>query len=305
MSQKVINSSSSSLCQLCKMPTNIIVDGTSGEVICTNCGSVLNELEDIKAEWGVFDAEDRNSKLRTGGPTSLAIHDRGLSTRIGNLNRDASGQPIESSMVARINRWKKWDFRSQNNNLQRNLHNAFYHLDLIKNTLSLSDSAIEKVAYLYRKIQEKGLVKGRTIRGVIVVSTYITCRELEIPRTLKEISAILNVSEKSTSKIYRKVVIDLDLKIPQPDLVKISMRISNKCGISEKAKRYAIRLVTDLKKNDISVGKHPMGLAGAVVYAANKMFKENVTQGQVAAAAGITEVTLRHNLNSVMKMNLI
>ena len=161
MSQKVINSSSSSLCQLCKIPTNIIVDGTSGEVICTNCGSVLNELEDIKAEWGVFDAEDRNSKLRTGGPTSLAIHDRGLSTRIGNLNRDASGQPIESSMVARINRWKKWDFRSQNNNLQRNLHNAFYHLDLIKNTLSLSDSAHRESCLPLQENTGKGFSKRK------------------------------------------------------------------------------------------------------------------------------------------------
>jgi transcription initiation factor TFIIB len=304
MSQKIINSSSSLLCQLCKKPANIIVDRESGEVICTNCGSVLNEVEGIKADFDLFDAEDRNSKLRTGGPTSLAIHDRGLSTRIGSIDRDASGQPIESSMKNRINRWKRWDFRSQNNNLQRNLHNAFYHLDLIKNTLSLSDLAIEKIAYLYRKIQEKGLVKGRTIRGVIVVATYITCRELEIPRTLKEISAILNVGEKSASKIYRKVILDLDLKIPQPDLIKISVRISNKCGISEKAKRYAIRLMNELKRTEISVGKHPMGLAGAVVYAANKTFKENITQGQVAAA-GITEVTLRHNLNSVMKMNLI
>lgn len=305
MSQKVINSSSSLLCKLCKKPTNIIVDRSSGEVVCTNCGSVLTEEDGFKAEWGIFDAEDRDSKLRTGGPTSLAIHDRGLSTRIGNVDRDASGQIIELSMKNRINRWRRWDFRSQNNNLQRNLHNAFYHLDLIKNTVNLSDLAIEKIAYLYRKIQEKGLVRGRTIRGVIVVATYITCRELEIPRTLKEISALLNVSEKSASKIYRKVIIELDLKIPQPDLIKISVRISNKCGISEKAKRRAIRLMNDLKKKEITVGKHPMGLAGAVVYAANKAFKENITQGQVAAAAGITEVTLRHNLNSVMKMNLI
>ncbi len=305
MSQKVINSSSSLLCKLCKKTTNIIVDRSSGEVVCTNCGSVLTEEEGFKAEWGIFDAEDRDSKLRTGGPISLAIHDRGLSTRIGNIDRDASGQLIDLSMKNRINRWRKWDFRSQNNNLQRNLHNAFYHLDSIKNMVNLSDLAIEKIAYLYRKIQEKGLVKGRTIRGVIVVATYITCRELEIPRTLKEISALLNVSEKSASKIYRKVITELDIKIPQPDLIKISVRISNKCGISERAKRYAIRLMNDLKRKEIAVGKHPMGLAAAVVYAANKAFKENITQGQVVAAAGITEVTLRHNLNSVMKMKLV
>ena len=43
MSQKVINSSSLILCSLCNRDTNILTDQDSGEVICTNCGSVMND----------------------------------------------------------------------------------------------------------------------------------------------------------------------------------------------------------------------------------------------------------------------
>ena len=43
MSQKVINSSSLILCSLCNRDTNILTDQESGEVICTNCGSVMND----------------------------------------------------------------------------------------------------------------------------------------------------------------------------------------------------------------------------------------------------------------------
>jgi transcription initiation factor TFIIB len=303
MSQKVINSSSLILCSLCNRHTNILTDQDSGEVICTNCGSVMNDkVVETKAEWNTFDSEDRNSKSRTGAPTSLAKHDRGLSTVIGKINKDAAGQQIDTAMKNRINRWRKWDFRSQNSHAERNLHTAFIHLDMMKSALGLPDSVIEKIAYLYRKIQERGLVRGRTIKGVVAVASYIACREMEIPRTLKEISDISNVREKAISKIYRKVMVELDLKMPQVDLMRIIVKIANKCGISEKAKRYAMKMMAEIIKKEISVGKHPMGLAGAVLYMSCKNYDEGITQGQIAEVAGVTEVTIRHNLDTIMKM---
>jgi transcription initiation factor TFIIB len=303
MSQKVINSSSLILCSLCNRDTNILTDQESGEVICTNCGSVMNDkVIEAKAEWNAFDSEDRNSKSRTGAPTSLAKHDRGLSTVIGKINRDAAGQQIDIAMKNRINRWRKWDFRSQNSHAERNLHTAFIHLDMMKSALGLPDSVIEKIAYLYRKIQERGLVRGRTIKGVVAVASYIACREMEIPRTLKEISDISDVREKAISKIYRKVMVELDLKMPQVDLMRIIVKIANKCGISEKSKRYAMKMMAEIIKKEISVGKHPMGLAGAVLYMSCKNYDEGITQGQIAEVAGVTEVTIRHNLDSIMKM---
>jgi transcription initiation factor TFIIB len=303
MSQKVINSSSLILCSLCNKDTDILTDQESGEVICTNCGSVMNDkVLETKAEWNAFDSEDRNSKSRTGAPTSLAKHDRGLSTVIGKINRDAAGQQIDIAMKNRINRWRKWDFRSQNSHAERNLHTAFIHLDMMKSALGLPDSVIEKIAYLYRKIQERGLVRGRTIKGVVAVASYIACREMEIPRTLKEISDISNVREKAISKIYRKVMVELDLKMPQVDLMRIIVKIANKCGISEKSKRYAMKMMAEIIKKEISVGKHPMGLAGAVLYMSCKNYDEGITQGQIAEVAGVTEVTIRHNLDSIMKM---
>ena len=88
----------------------------------------------------VFDSEDRSSKSRTGAPTSLAKHDRGLSTVIGKINRDASGQQFDTAMKNRIGRWRTWDFRTQNNHAQRNLHNAFAQLDMMKKDIRFAIS---------------------------------------------------------------------------------------------------------------------------------------------------------------------
>src|SRR5919107_1727532 len=258
MSQELINSYSSILCPLCNKQTDIITDQESGEIVCVNCGSVITDkAQDTRAEWNAFDAEDMNLRARTGAPTSLAKYDRGLSTVIGKINRDASGQQIDASMKNRIDRWRTWDSRSQTNDpTKRNLQSAFMQLYTMKGVLGLPDSVIEKIAYLYRKIQEKGLVKGRTIKGAVAVASYIACREMEIPRTLKEIATICNLKEREMARVYRKVMFELDLKIPQDDPIKKIIKIANKRGIWEKTKRHAIKTMVEIIKRGVSAGKN-------------------------------------------------
>lgn len=264
---------------------------------------ITDKAQETRAEWNAFDTEDTNLKSRTGAPTSLAKYDRGLSTVIGKINRDASGQQFDSMMRNRIDRWRTWDTRSQtHDSTKRNLQAAFMQLYTMKDALGLPDSAIEKIAYLYRKIQEKGLVKGRTIKGAVAVASYIACREMEIPRTLKEIANITNLKEREITRVYRKVIVELDLKIPQDDPIKKIIKIANKCGISEKAKRYAMKMMVEIIKKEISAGKNPMGLAGAVLYTSCKNYSEDVTQREIAEAAEVTEVTIRHNLGSIVNM---
>jgi len=304
ISQEIINSYSSVLCPLCNKHTDIITDQESGEMVCIICGSVITDkAQETVSERIAFNADGINLKTRTGAPTSLAKYDRGLSTVIGRVNRDASGQQIDTSMRSRIGRWRTWDARSQtNDSAKKNLQAAFMQLYTVKGTLGLPDSVTEKIAYLYRKILEKGLIRGRTIKGAMAVATYIACREMEIPRTLKEIADISNLKEREIARVYRKVMFELDLKIPQDDPIKKIIRIGNTCRASEKAKRYAVKMMAEIIKKGISAGKNPMGLAGAVLYVSCKNHNESITQRKIAEAAGVTEVTIRHDLDSIMKM---
>ena len=48
---------------------------------------------------------------------------------------------------------------------------------------------IERTAYIYRKAQQRGLVRGRTIDAILAAASYIACRDLNVPKTLKEVAA--------------------------------------------------------------------------------------------------------------------
>jgi transcription initiation factor TFIIB len=50
---------------------------------------------------------------------------------------------------------------------------------------------------------------------------------------------------------------------------------------------------------EISAGKNPMGLAATVVYISCIKTGENITQKDIAQAAGITDVTLRNRFKDL------
>ena len=132
--------------------------------------------------------EELEKRTRSGGPISLARHDMGLSTIIGSSGRDASGQLLTASMRSTIERLRTWDNRIQlRHNKDRNFIRAFYQLDRLKDKLGLTNAIIEKAAYVYRKAQERGMVRGRTILGVLTAAVYIACREMQMSKTLNDV----------------------------------------------------------------------------------------------------------------------
>jgi len=131
---------------------------------------------------------------------------------------------------------------------------------------------------------------------------YAACREVETPRTLKEIAEIMNIKKGDLAACYRKLVHELDLKMPVVDSVQNVARIASKIGISEKTKRYAIEILRKAEENKISAGKNPMGLAAAALYAACVTNGEDKTQRDVAEAASITEVTVRNRYKGLLEL---
>jgi transcription initiation factor TFIIB len=285
------------VCKTCYKFADVITDAESGETICTNCGMVMSNDKSFQhtPEWRAFDANQMRDRSRVGMPMTLTRHDKGLSTVIGKPDKDASGQGLDSSTRSMMQRLRMWDYRIQvSTPTDRNLKNAFQKLDRLKGKLGLPDNVIEKAAYIYRKVQQQGMVKGRTIAATLAASIYVASREAGVPRTLTEIASLSNISHKELSRVYRLIVLNLDLKVPMVDPVKCIAKIANKMEISEKTKRHAMSYMHNVITSGIAAGKDPMGLAGAVLYLSCIRGDEHRTQLDVAAASGVTEVTLRN-----------
>lgn len=285
----------------------MITDLESGEVVCSKCGLVLPEIMiDGRAEWRTFGSEhDNNSsnRQRVGLPNALAVYDRGLSTIIGRDNVDFTGRRLDGSGNSAMQRLRTWDARSRvHSPAKRNLMQAFSELGRLKDKLGLSDVIVEKAAYIYRKAQDKKLVRGRSISSVLAAAIYMACREAGTHRSIHDMAEITKIKSKAISRDYRLLVLELDVKVPLIDHERCVSKIANKANISERTKRIAIDKMKNVVREELSAGKNPMGLAAAVLYLSCRSNKEeNQTQKDIADAAGITEVTIRNRVKDLLK----
>jgi transcription initiation factor TFIIB len=281
----------------------MVTDLESAEVVCGSCGLVSpDKAMEGRAEWTTFESDNRNSssRQRIGLPNSLAFHDRGLSTIIGSQNKDSSGHTLNAYVNSSMQRLRIWDARSRSNiSGHRNLMRAFNELDRLKDKLGLTNAIVEKAAYIYRKAEEKHMMKGRSISAIIAAAIYLSCRELGAPKSLREMSETSQVNPKALRHHYRLLALELDIKVPLIEPSKYIARIADKAAISEKTKRIAVATMEEITKNELSAGKNPVGLAATVLYLSCLASNENRTQMNIAASAGVTEVTIRNRFKEL------
>ncbi|MCJ7431602.1 transcription initiation factor IIB [Candidatus Bathyarchaeota archaeon] len=282
---------------------NLVHDYDTGETVCGDCGLVLYEqMMDKGPEWRAFTQEEKASRSRVGVPTSYSVHDKGLSTAISQVDRDAFGRKLPLSTRLQMWRLRKWQIRSRvHSSVDRNLAQAMAELDRLSDKAYIPPPIKEKAAVIYRKALDKGLVRGRSIAAIAAAALYAACRACGTPRTLREIAEASLVDKKDVARCYRLLLRELDVHMPIADPLTYVSKIAERTGISGRTQGIAIQILREARKRRASAGKDPMGLAAAALYIACLQNNEKKTQKDIAEAAGVTEVTVRNRYKSLKK----
>jgi len=289
--------------------SNLVEDYDLGEVICQSCGLVLSEHAINRGpEWRAFTKEEKEQRGRVGIPTSFSIHDKGLSTVIDHVNRDAFGRQLPLARRLEMLRLRKWQIRTRvHSSVDRNLAQAMAELDRLTDRIHVPAPIKERAAVIYRKALDSGLVRGRSIAAIAAASLYAACRYSETPRTLKEVSAASRIRKKDVARCYRLLLRELEMKMPVEDPVKCVSKIASKVDISMQTQRKAFDILKEARRRGMVAGKDPMGLAAASLYVACVLEGEKKTQKEIAEVANVTEVTVRNrykNLKETLGLNV-
>jgi len=282
--------------------TNLISDNSRGEIVCNVCGLVLSQnIIDSGPEWRAFSSEEANRKARVGAPTTLTLHDKGLSTMIGWKNKDAFGKSISPKMKAEVYRLRKWHVRTRTNkSIDRNLAYAMNELDRFASQLSVSRELKESAAHIYRKMAHKNLIRGRSIEAMLIASIYLSCRLNNIPKTLDDFIEFALVDKKKIARCYRLILTELKVNIQVSSPINFIPRFCAELNLSGKTQNRAAELLKLAKKYHLTAGKAPTGLAGAALYVAAIQEGERRTQKEISLAAGVTEATIRNRYKEIV-----
>lgn len=286
---------------------NLVHDYDTGETVCGDCGLVLYEqMMDKGPEWRAFTQEEKASRSRVGVPTSYSVHDKGLSTAISQVDRDAFGRKLPLSTRLQMWRLRKWQIRSRvHSSIDRNLAQAMAELDRLSDKVYIPPPIKEKAAVTYRKALDKGLVRGRSIAAIAAAALYAACRGSGTPRTLREIAEASLVDKKDVARCYRLLLRELEVHMPIADPLTYVSKIAERTGISGKTQGLAIQILREARNKRAAAGKDPMGLAAAALYIACLQNNEKKTQKDIAEAAGVTEVTVRNRYKTLKKQLML
>ncbi len=271
-------------------------DVSRGETVCAVCGYVAAEnMIDPGAEW--VNHSDGNDRSRVGAPTTLTLSDKGLSSEISRTDL-TSGAAKRHGMTGKAARdWRRRqriDQRSKTRDSRaRNLTTA---MQFIRDRGGLPPQIQQQAASLYRHSVDRGLVTGRSIRGVSAACVYLAAREARIPRRIEDVAEafdmVSEIEQKELKRTIRLVARNLGTRHitgPEEYFEKFHSDLQLPPSVLGAARDIWRAVGEDLAWQ----GKKPSGIAGVILYRASQESTSPRTQSEVCKVAGISEVTLR------------
>ncbi len=276
---------------------DLIVNKEKGEIICKECGLVIEDkLVDLGQEWREFEGGDE-SKRRGGAPLTYTQADRGLATQVGSSADLSALSGKERSKFYRLQQWQ----RRVSTAIERNLRMALTEIKRIASNLKLPNSVEEEAARIYTMAVQKGLVRGRSMEQVVAGTIYITCKRNDCPKTLEEISEATGLDKKEVAKNSRFVARQLNLKVLPISPITYIARFASELNVNPATQTQAVKLIEKAQKVGLTSGKSPKGIAAASIYVSSLLNAERQTQSRISEVSGVTEVTIRNRYKELVK----
>ncbi|WP_458744071.1 transcription initiation factor IIB [Candidatus Nitrosocosmicus sp. T] len=272
----------------------IIYDYEKGEKLCKSCGMIVQDkIYDAELDTDFYRGRSNSNTVL---PHSIILNDKGMSTAIADYDTSTSRRFSNRKEHNKIEFLNKIVSCS---NQKRNLKIVIDLLNRIKDKLSLNSFCIEEALSYYKKALEKGLIKGRSIKEMIVSCVYLVCKKINIPRTLSEIAQIVEADEIFAARCYRLLMRELKITHVQFKPAIFIRKIADEAEISERTARESIDMLLAIQNENIFSGKNSLSIAAAILYITCRKHKQKISQARIASAANINIMTLRKRLSEV------
>lgn len=270
---------------------NVIIDQARGENVCAACGLVLSHhlIDNAREGRRAFSQAEKIKRDQTGSPVSALLPDLGLSTVID----------TNTQLSHRMKRIIKWNTRMSWSN--RNMLIAATEIKRIGALLNVPQRVKEYAAKIYRQAFKLKLLRGRSIKAMVVACLYYACRSERIPRTLQEIMKYSDSDARDVRRCYRTIVRELKLTVPNLDPILLVPKYVTTLQLDNDVEKTAIKIINHYRKRYNVAGRDPKGILAAAIYVASLYHHQPRSQSRIAKTVKVTEVTLRSRFKEISR----
>ncbi|MCL7028968.1 hypothetical protein MKW94_011674 [Papaver nudicaule] len=288
-------------CPGCKRSTVVVLDRSSGDIICSECGLVLeSHYIDETAEWRTYADDFSNydcvNMIRVGAPSNPFLDDGGLSTVISKQN-GASG---DSFIRGFKNRCLNTD--------QSGLSQALTTICAMSDRLGLVTTIKDRANEIYKNVVacQKSRV-GKNEDAYFAACLYTSCLEEDRPRTIKEIRCTANgASKKEIGRAIKYIMSKLVVNIGQSmergiiharDFVR---RFCPHLGMPNQDFNAAQEALAALQRlEELDIRRRPSSVAAAVICMITQLSDEKKQLQDVSNVTGVSICTIKKSYKDI------
>jgi len=257
----------------------------NGIILCSICNCTISKIID-NPEWRYYGSNDskNNDPTRCGMPINPLLPGSSIGTSVNCKSH---------SKVALIQKWNSMPYKEWSK------YKVFTEITLICKENNFPTIIIETAKSLYSNISDVKISRGNNRKGIIVACVFNACKECDVPRSIKELSVMFNISPKVLTKgcknyieIVRKNKVNRNKNIKNTSLSDFTDRFINKLNI-EKNHSIKINKIAELcTKHNLIYDNTPPSMAAGCIYLYIKLMNLKINKKMISSNCLISEVTI-------------
>lgn len=260
---------------------------------CALCFNVVDTVIDCSAEWRYYGKDDNKSDdpSRCGLPTNSLLPKSSLGSIVGRGSKDTR----ELHCVRKLQTWTSMPYS------ERKLLNVFDKFSNNTSNKGISGKVLFDAKKLYKEVSSVKISRGDNNEGLIASCIYYACILNKVPRSIKEIAQMFNISPmvltKGNSRFQKLNPMNVTSSSPQDFISRFGSNINLcKTQIDE-----CIELTNFLELNDIITDNSPTSTAAGIISYFCMHKKIDINKKYIASICGVSEVTVTKSVNRIIK----
>ena len=323
------------VCRDCRDdPPDLIEDHATGDLLCANCGLVLQQRSiDTSSEWRTFSNDDNGNDdpSRVGDGPNALLNGAQLNTNIAFGDGGMRSKELHRAQnKANLDKGNK------------SLLQAYKQIGALCDGWQLPNSVSDTAKHLYKDADESRLFKGKSQEALIAGCVFLACRRNQVPRSFREVMELTKVSKKEIGRTFKllenflmnkekergpqggtsmvaggKSTPSFSLEELQEILLNcrdegtvvynesykgsttadpgdLCARYCSMLDMDQRTTNVAIELATKMTKTGALAGRSPLSSAAACIYMAGHLMGQAKNAKEIMHVARVSDSTIRH-----------
>jgi transcription initiation factor TFIIB len=280
---------------ICKCGSNRTIKEDS-IYTCKDCYAILDNVIDTGAEWRYYgEGDNRASKSgdpsRCGMPTNDLLPKSSLGTIVGKGSRDTK----ELHCVRKLQSWTIMPYD------ERKLIAVFEKYKNNTANEGISKKVIHDANIFYKQVSSKKISRGDNSDGLIASCMYYSCILNKVPRSMKEIADIFDISisvlTKGNARFQLLMPMNFDATGPE-DFIS---RFGSQLNMSKTDIEKSIKFAKFLDKNEITNDNSPTSTAAGIISYYCNYVNLQISKKYIANICAVSDVTISKALKNINK----